>query len=750
MKKLFILLFVFLFSFTLAACEEDTGLQDSIDALTQELADLEGDSNTANDALQAELDALIQELADLEGDSNTAMDALQAELDALDVVVDDLNGEIDDLNAEDLPFLKQTEIIIMHTNDVHGRVNDDSWSGTMGMATVKNIVDEIDARYNNTFLVSAGDILHGTTFATLEEGESVLNVMNFMEYDMLVPGNHDFDYGQDRLLELELLADFPMISANIQYDADDTDLFEPYIIQDFEGVKVGFFGLTSPETVYKTHPDNVIGLNFLDPIAQAELMVAELEDLVDVIILVAHVGLDDDTLVTTEDIVLAVDGIDVVIDGHSHSTLEHGYMVNDTLIVSTGEYMKNLGVLSIIVQDGNIIGRNSTLISAADAEELAFGADEDVQTYIDGIVAEQEVILNVVVGQTSVVLDGERDDVRTGETNLGNLITDSMLDVTGADIAVTNGGGIRASIPVGDITVGDIITVLPFGNIIVTKDMTGQDIVDILAYGVSSYPDASGKMPHVAGVTFDINTSVAGNPVVQNILVDGVPIVLDAIYTVATNDFLAAGGDGYVMFEDVPTAGEFMGLHEALTTKFTVGTDVVMPVMGRIVVVTSPNLFISEYIEGGSNNKALEIFNPSDATIDLSYYTIREYYGDEATDYNEYQLTGTLDSMDVLVICTDAIDTGTNLETNCDIQLSFPSVAHFNGDDAVQLLQNGVVIDQIGVTALAGGDDFAKDVTLVRKPEITSGSVEFDLTEWTEYAKDTFDYIGDHTYTPAA
>ncbi len=750
MKKLFILLFVFLFSFTLAACEEDTGLQDSIDALTQELADLEGDSNTANDALQAELDALIQELADLEGDSNTAMDALQAELDALDVVVDDLNGEIDDLNAEDLPFLKQTEIIIMHTNDVHGRVNDDSWSGTMGMATVKNIVDEIDARYNNTFLVSAGDILHGTTFATLEEGESVLNVMNFMEYDMLVPGNHDFDYGQDRLLELEALADFPIISANIQYDADDTDLFEPYIIQDFEGVKVGFFGLTSPETVYKTHPDNVIGLNFLDPIAQAELMVAELEDLVDVIILVAHVGLDDDTLVTTEDIVLAVDGIDVVIDGHSHSTLEHGYMVNDTLIVSTGEYMKNLGVLSIIVQDGNIIGRNSTLISAADAEELAFGADEDVQTYIDGIVAEQEVILNVVVGQTSVVLDGERDDVRTGETNLGNLITDSMLDVTGADIAVTNGGGIRASIPVGDITVGDIITVLPFGNIIVTKDMTGQDIVDILAYGVSSYPDASGKMPHVAGVTFDINTSVAGNPVVQNILVDGVPIVLDAIYTVATNDFLAAGGDGYVMFEDVPTAGEFMGLHEALTTKFTVGTDVVMPVMGRIVVVTSPNLFISEYIEGGSNNKALEIFNPSDATIDLSSYTIREYYGDEATDYNEYQLTGTLDSMDVLVICTDAIDTGTNLETNCDIQLSYPSVTHFNGDDAVQLLQNGVVIDQIGVTALAGGDDFAKDVTLVRKPEITSGSVEFDLTEWTEYAKDTFDYIGDHTYTPAA
>ena len=217
------------------------------------------------------------------------------------------------------------------------------------MATVKNLKDEFDARYENTFLVSAGDIFHGTTFATLETGESVLNVMNQVGYDLMVPGNHDFDYGQDRLLELELLADFPMISANIQNADDDTDVFEPYFIQEFDGVKVGFFGITSPETVYKTHPDNVIGLNFLDPISQAELMVEELEPLVDVIIMLAHVGLDESTLVTTEDIVLAVDGIDVVIDGHSHSVLQNGLMVNETLIVSTGEYMKNLGVLSIIV-----------------------------------------------------------------------------------------------------------------------------------------------------------------------------------------------------------------------------------------------------------------------------------------------------------------------------------------------------------------------------------------------------------------
>jgi 2',3'-cyclic-nucleotide 2'-phosphodiesterase (5'-nucleotidase family) len=624
MKKLLLFITTLLLVFSLSACGEEVPTLESFNELEGIVADnndaLEGSIN----ALEDSLDALETSLTALEGNSEAAdaliedlrddITAINAELDGLDGSIEDLDAEIIAINAlivglqasvdslssalglvaSDLDNLlnppnildtKVTEIVIAHTNDVHGRVNEDSYSGTMGMATIKNLVDALRATYENTFLVDAGDILHGTTFATLEEGESMINVMNQVGYDLMVPGNHDFNYGQDRLLELEELADFPMITANIQYELDDSDFMNPYVIQDFDGVKVGFFGLTSPETVFKTHPDNVVGLNFLDPIAQATLMVEELEPMVDVIILLAHIGLDANTEVTTADIANAVPGIDVIIDGHSHSTLPSGLMVGDTLIVSTGEYMKNLGVFSITVQGGEIVDHKVELFGPAEAEALGYGDDQEVQDYIDAIIEAQDIILDEVVGQTSVVLDGERADVRTGETNLGNIIADSMIAVTGADVAITNGGGIRASIGIGDVTLGDIITVLPFGNIIATKDLTGQQILDTLEYATGAYPLAEGMFPHVAGMTFVIDMSAEAGSRVTDLEIGGVPVDLEAVYSVATNDFLAAGGDGYELFATTPITGEYMGLHEALEAMFTVGVDIAMPTMGRITVI---------------------------------------------------------------------------------------------------------------------------------------------------------------------
>jgi 2',3'-cyclic-nucleotide 2'-phosphodiesterase (5'-nucleotidase family) len=641
MKKFLLFVSVLFMSLAFIACDSDvltsfqddiTAVEADIDTLTSDLADLETEVN----ALGTDLDAAETGISDLESDLstiNTTIGTIQASITAIEANIDTIEGNIataqakGDANAADIAALEAdvadletslatleasllaietafnafvdsqdlldswastltTDVVLMYNNDVHGRVEDDSYNQSIGFARIKNLIDEIRANYDNTFLVSAGDMFHGTTFATLEEGESFVDVMNAVGYDLMVPGNHDFDYGQDQLLVLEGLADFPLISSNIQYSADDSDMFDPYFIQTFGNIEVGFFGLTTPDTTYMTHPDNVIGLNFLDPIAQAQEMVDALEaEEVDIIVCLAHIGLDESSSITTEDVALAVDGIDLIIDGHSHSYLPQGNMVNDTIIVSASEYNKNFGVLKMTVEDGKIIAFHNNLINYTEAAALNYGDDEDVQALIDSIVLAQDAILSEVVGQTAVELDGLRDHVRTGETNLGKIITDAMITATGADIAITNGGGIRASIAAGDVTIGDVITVLPFGNIIVTLNVTGQDIIDSLEYGVSGLPSSSGKFPHVAGITFTVDLNNATGSRVTNVMVGGVPIDPLAIYSVATNDFMAAGGDGYVLFAASEKTGEFMGLHEALEAAFTIGVDIVIPSDTRITII---------------------------------------------------------------------------------------------------------------------------------------------------------------------
>ena len=200
--------------------------------------------------------------------------------------------------------------------------------------------------------------------------------------------------------------------------------------------------------------------------------------------------------VTSIELAESVKGIDLIIDGHSHTVLEQGLTVSDTLIVSTGEYGKNLGVVDLYLKNGKLAGIEAGLITKELAAETA--EDEAVVSVIESIETEQTELLGQVIGETAVALDGARENVRTGETNLGNLIADAMMYVTGADCAFVNGGGIRASIDAGDITKGDIISVLPFGNYIVTKRMTGADIKAALEQGSRAYPEPAGSFPHVS------------------------------------------------------------------------------------------------------------------------------------------------------------------------------------------------------------------------------------------------------------
>lgn len=449
-------------------------------------------------------------------------------------------------------------ITIVHTNDTHSRVE-----AGIGFAKVAAKVKELKAANPNTLVVDAGDTLHGQTFATISKGESIIKVMNAVGYDVMTPGNHDFNYGQDRLVELAGMAQFPIISANL-VKADGTTLLEPYVIKEIGGLKIGIFGLSTPETAYKTNPKNVEGLTFANPVETANKIVAELQEKeVDAIIALAHLGIDKETVDTSYLVRDNVEGIDLIIDGHSHSTLDTiDNEGKDTKIVSTGEYNNNLGIVNLTFVDGELKTVEPSVFSNEEAAELE--TDADVIAIIEEVKEENKAITSVVVGKTDVELDGVREHVRGGETNLSNLITDAMLAASGADMAITNGGGIRASIDVGDITMEEIITVLPFGNYVIVKEYTGAQILAALEHGTANYPELAGSFAQVAGVTFTLDLNEEAGKRVKDVKIGGQPLDLEKTYKVATNDFMAVGGDGYTMLQEGNLVVELPGLDEVL------------------------------------------------------------------------------------------------------------------------------------------------------------------------------------------
>ncbi|WP_058484895.1 5'-nucleotidase C-terminal domain-containing protein [Defluviitalea phaphyphila] len=448
-------------------------------------------------------------------------------------------------------------LTIFHTNDIHGFMEEGAYDG-MGYAKIATKVNQTKAKQENVLLLDAGDAIQGSNLVTLNEGEAAIEVMNEMNYDVMVAGNHEFDYGKERLKELEEMANFPILGANIKYE-DGTDFLTPYVIKEVGGIKVGIFGLTTPETTYKSHPDNTKGLKFNDIVETAKEMVEELEEQTDVIIALAHLGIEGED--TSIKLAQNVEGIDVIIDGHSHSVVENR-VENGTLIVQAGEKSNNLGVVQLAFKDGELVSKYGYLFSKEEASYLQ--EDETIKTLIDKIKLENEKIENEVVANSPIDLDGERENVRTKETNLGNLITAAMLDVSGADVALMNGGGIRASIPAGEVTKGEVLTVLPFGNTVRVLEVTGADIKAMMEQGLSTYPEPLGAFPHIAGMTVTFDPSKeAGNRVVE-IKVVGKPLDENKTYTLVTNDFLAAGGDGYDMLVNKKVVAEYNTLDQEL------------------------------------------------------------------------------------------------------------------------------------------------------------------------------------------
>ncbi|MDO4711836.1 MAG: 5'-nucleotidase C-terminal domain-containing protein [Peptostreptococcaceae bacterium] len=450
-------------------------------------------------------------------------------------------------------------LTIIHTNDVHAAVVDNGKS-QIGFAKLGTYVEELRKK-DEILVLDAGDMIQGLPIANLEKGKSIIPMANEIGYDAMAVGNHEFDFGTNVLFEIEKGFNFPMLANNVMKGGK--SVFKPYIVKEVKGLKVGIFGIATPETAFKTHPENVVGYEFSDMIKASKDSVDKLRNTekVDIVIALAHLGLYEGEY-TSDLIAKNVEGIDLIIDGHSHTMLDKGLEENGTLIVSTGSSMRAVGKVDLKIVDKKVVGRTASLLKYDDMKDVK--PEQAILDAIKKVEEKQSVILDKVVGKTAVDLVGERNVVRTGESNLGQLATAAMLDLTKADMAITNGGGIRASIKAGDITMRDLVTVFPFGNTVMVKEVKGSDIVAALEHGTNEYPNEKGAFPHVGGITFTLRVNASVGKRVTDVKIGGQAIDMEKTYKVATNDFMAAGGDGYLMFKPYPSKAEYNTLMDTL------------------------------------------------------------------------------------------------------------------------------------------------------------------------------------------
>ena len=486
---------------------------------------------------------------------------------------------------------ERVTITIFHTNDIHGRFERDGAS--MGIDTIAAIY----AQRENAILVDAGDTIHGLPFVNLGEGGNAVELMNMAGYSLMVPGNHEFNFGWERLVELGEMADFSFITANVIKDGQ--PLFQPYHIITVAGIRLGFFGLTTPGTPVMTHPNNVIGIDFTDPVEASRRSVAALQAAgADVVIALAHLGFDPDNYSGNEwplQIAAQVPGIDLFIDGHSHTLIPYGYLVNDMLIVQAGEHGQWVGMVEIELINGEVYSITASVIHRDYALEN-FAPLASITAAIERMNAELDAALEEVVGYTPVTLYGDgaghRENLRAREVPIGNLIADAMRWATDADMALLNSGGIRCHFHAGDITIGDVIRVLAFPNYVVAKKISPAQLREALENGVSFMPVANGRFSQVSGFSFAFDPARAVGDRVLSISADGQSLNLNdtaTTFTIAINDFKAAGGDGYATFVGLAQVGQ-AGLESEVFIDYLAATDLNtrnLELEGRIVNVSA-------------------------------------------------------------------------------------------------------------------------------------------------------------------
>lgn len=461
------------------------------------------------------------------------------------------------------------EVVVLYTNDVHCGV--DANLGYSGLALIK---DTLEKQGKEVVLADIGDAIQGDTIGTLSKGEYIIDIMNEVGYDVATPGNHEFDYGMEQFLALTEEAEFPYVSANF-FDKDGNTVFDPYTIIEAGGMKLAFIGVSTPKTITSSTPayfqnDKGEWIYTFGQDETGETVYAAVQAAADAareagadyVIALSHLGIEADCSPwTSSEVINNVSGIDVFLDGHSHSVIEKELVKDkdgkEVILTSTGTKLENVGCLTI------------------DAEgklDTALLSDNGTKDFVGEINAEFEELVNEVVAHSDVDLvinDSENPEqriVRLSETNLGDLCADAYRAMSGADVAFVNGGGVRTSIAAGDISYGNIISVHPFGNAMCVVECTGQQILDALELGASALPGESGGFLQVSGLTYtvDLNvessvtrdtdnmfTGVDGDYRVKDVTIGGEPIDLEKTYTLASHNYmLKNGGDGYTMFKE--------------------------------------------------------------------------------------------------------------------------------------------------------------------------------------------------------
>jgi 5'-nucleotidase/UDP-sugar diphosphatase len=441
---------------------------------------------------------------------------------------------------------KTCELTLLHTNDHHGSILPTDGRG--GLAEQAAYVKAVKAVEGDVLLVDAGDVNTGSALSNMFNAEPDYKGFNMMAYDALIFGNHEFDGNMEKLLAQMALADAPFVSSNIT-TADGAFLGgNQYLVKRYEGFAVGIFGLTTVRTKIIASPD--AGLAFINELEAARAAVEILRNVekVDVVIAVTHIGnvKEAPDHITSPELAAAVPGIDIIVDGHSHTYIEEPIRVNDTFIVTANEWGKYVGHGKLTVRGGKLAGFTW--------KAIPIGPDKEVKEMLEPYIARANESLKEVVGQARGAFVYGKRLTRYGESALGDMVCDATLwyfrSVHGQqlDFGFQNGGNIRSDIPAGPITRERILTVMPFENNLFIASLKGSRLIELFAF-IAGIPQGAGGFAQVSKeVRYAIDYS-GGSGVLKDLTIGGAPVEEDRVYRFCTNDYLLGGGDGYTVLQ---------------------------------------------------------------------------------------------------------------------------------------------------------------------------------------------------------